>query len=209
MKTPGAAPAAAPGEDGPSSSASKRRKIHVDPIARDWFLDILDQWKTERRWDMPAVLVRGPAPVPWSVRRDRPRTLPTAGSGARHEQKRAAGSVCCPPARHDTAERAHHAGHRRAVPQCGDDQRPGARMARLRGTRRPSQQELGEETPAWHELELQEARQVLEGADRARGQDRRRLAGAALARSALTTSRRRTAGPRRPRSCSSRPHWTT
>ena len=56
IKTPCAAPAAAPGEDGPSSSASKRRKIHVDPIARDWFLDILDQWKTERRWDMPLCL---------------------------------------------------------------------------------------------------------------------------------------------------------
>ena len=58
--------------------------------------------------------------------------------------------------RHDTAERAHHAGHRRAVPQCGDDQRPGARMARHRGTRRPSQQELGEETPAWHAKCLKE-----------------------------------------------------
>ena len=45
-------PAAAPVEDGPSCSASKRRKIHVDPIAREWFLDMLDQWKTERHWDM-------------------------------------------------------------------------------------------------------------------------------------------------------------
>ena len=49
IKTPCAVPAAAPVEDGPSSSASKRRKIHVDPVARDWFLDMLDQWKTERR----------------------------------------------------------------------------------------------------------------------------------------------------------------
>ena len=44
-----------------------------------------------------AVLVRGPAPVPWSVRRDATRTLPAAGSGARHEQRRAAGRVCCHP----------------------------------------------------------------------------------------------------------------
>ena len=43
---------AAPVEDEPSGSASKRRKIHVDPIARDWFLDMLDRWKTERLWDM-------------------------------------------------------------------------------------------------------------------------------------------------------------
>ena len=50
IKTPCAA--AAPVEDEPSGSASKRRKIHVDSIARDWFLDMVDQWKTERRWDM-------------------------------------------------------------------------------------------------------------------------------------------------------------
>ena len=36
-------PAAAPVEDEPSCSASKRRKINVNPIARDWFLDMLDQ----------------------------------------------------------------------------------------------------------------------------------------------------------------------
>ena len=24
----------------------------MNPIARDWFLDMLDQWKTERHWDM-------------------------------------------------------------------------------------------------------------------------------------------------------------
>ena len=64
-------PAAAPVEDEPSCSASKRRKIHVNPIARDWFLDMLDQWKTERHWDMRRCLQRGPAPVPRDVRRDR------------------------------------------------------------------------------------------------------------------------------------------
>ena len=48
-KTP--RPAAALVEDEPSGSASKRRKIHVDPIARDWFLDMLDHWRRERRWD--------------------------------------------------------------------------------------------------------------------------------------------------------------
>ena len=48
--------AAALVEDEPSGSASKRRKIHVDPIARDWFLDMLDQWRRERRWDMQRCL---------------------------------------------------------------------------------------------------------------------------------------------------------
>ena len=52
IKTPCAALSAAVVEDEPSGSGSKRRKVHVDPIARDWFLDMLDQWKTERRWDM-------------------------------------------------------------------------------------------------------------------------------------------------------------
>ena len=55
VKTPRAAPAtpvAALVEDEPSSSGSKRRKVQVNPIARDWFLDMLDQWRRERRWDM-------------------------------------------------------------------------------------------------------------------------------------------------------------
>ena len=38
--------------------------------------------------------------------------------------------------RHDTAERVHHAGVRRPVPQRGHDQEPGARMTRRRGTSR-------------------------------------------------------------------------
>ena len=49
---PARAAAAAPVEDAPSCSRAKRRKIHVDPIARDWFLDMLEQWQTERRWDL-------------------------------------------------------------------------------------------------------------------------------------------------------------
>ena len=55
IKTPRAAPAtpaAALVEDEPSGSGSKRRKVQVDPIARDWFLDMLGQWRRERRWDM-------------------------------------------------------------------------------------------------------------------------------------------------------------
>ena len=43
-------------EDEPSGSGSKRRKVQVDPIARDWFLDMLGQWRRERRWDMQRCL---------------------------------------------------------------------------------------------------------------------------------------------------------
>ena len=62
VKTPRAAtvapaiPAAALVEDEPSGSGSKRRKVQVDPIARDWFLDMLGQWRRERRWDMQRCL---------------------------------------------------------------------------------------------------------------------------------------------------------
>ena len=50
------APGAALVEDEPSGSGTKRRKIHVDPIVRDWFLDMMDQWRTQRRWSMQRCL---------------------------------------------------------------------------------------------------------------------------------------------------------
>ena len=36
----------------PSTSDAKRRKVHVNAVMRDWFLDVYDAWKGERRWDM-------------------------------------------------------------------------------------------------------------------------------------------------------------
>ena len=157
-----ATPAAALVEDEPSGSGSKRRKVQVDPIARDWFLDILDQWRRERRW---AVLVRGPAPVPWSVRRDRPEHfLPLEAERATSRDARQENFAVT--RWRGTAERAHHEGDRRLVIERGHDPRLGARMARRRGARRASLLFLGEAALAWHALELQEARQVLEGAPR-------------------------------------------
>ena len=106
-----------------------------------------------------AVLVRSPA----DVRRDQPEhpqsleTQRTTSSTARQEYFALTG-------KHDTAERAHLAGVRRRVHQGGDDQEPGARKARRRVTRRPSQLQLGEAALAWHALELQEARQMRESA---------------------------------------------
>ena len=49
----------------------------------------------------------------------------------------------------------------------GHDPRLGARVARRSGARRASMLQVGDETPAWHAPELQEARQVLEGAPQA------------------------------------------
>ena len=137
-KTPRATPAAALVEDEPSGSGSERRKVHVDPIARDWFLDMMDQWKTERRWSMHRCSA--------DVRRLCPRMFDGINPNTPNRWKRSTPRAerdawqenFALARRHDTAERAHHAGHRRAVPQCGDDQRPGARMARRRGARRAS-----------------------------------------------------------------------
>ena len=62
IKTPRAAAAipAAPAtvlvEGEPSGCVSKRRKTHVDPIVRDWPLDMLDPWKTARRWGVQRCL---------------------------------------------------------------------------------------------------------------------------------------------------------
>ena len=66
-------------------------------------------------------------------------TLFAAGNGACHEQRRLAGD----------------AGDRRAVPERGDDQTPGVRMARRRGTRRASLREVDQTAPPRHALELQ------------------------------------------------------
>ena len=110
-----------------------------------------------------AVCVRGPASVLRDVRRDQPEHSLSL------EAERATSSTArqedlALTRRHDAAERAHPAGHRRAVPERGDDQIPGARMARRRGTRRASRQVVGQTASPRHALEPQEARQVLEGA---------------------------------------------
>ena len=123
-----AAPAAALVEDEPSGSGAKRRKIDVDPIVRDWFPDVMDQWRTEQRWGIQQRLCEV-----WRLclRRDQPEhSLPleterTTSSTARQEN-------CCLTRRDDTAQRARHAGDRRPVSQRGDDQRLGARLARGR-----------------------------------------------------------------------------
>ena len=104
IKTPCAAPAAAPVEDEPSSSASKRRKVHVDPVARDWFLDMVDQWKPSGAGTCGGACARSSACAP-SCSSGSTRTLPTAGSGARHEQRRGRGSMLAPT---DTTRLSEH-----------------------------------------------------------------------------------------------------
>ena len=129
IKTPCAAPSAAVVEDEPSGSGSKRRKVHVDPIARDWFLDMLDQWKTERRWDMRRCLCEVQRLCPGSLPLEAERFTSSTAWQEKHAVAR----------RHDTAQRAHHEGDRRAVLERGHDPRLGARVARRRGARRASQ----------------------------------------------------------------------
>ena len=106
----------------------------------DWFLDMMEQWRTERRWNMQQCLCE--------VRRLCPRMFDGINQNTPYRWKRSAPRAaprqedCALRRKLDTAERAHHAGDLHPVPQRGDDQRPGARLTRRRGTRRPSQLSL-------------------------------------------------------------------
>ena len=94
VKTPRAAPVtpvAALVEDEPSSSGSKRRKILVDPIATCWTSGGETGGGT-----CGGACARSSVCAP-GCSTGSTRTLPTAGSGARHEQRRAAGELCCHP----------------------------------------------------------------------------------------------------------------
>ena len=62
--------------------------------------------------------------------------------------------------RHDTDERAYYPSDRRSVPQRGDDQEPGSRLARRRGILFPSWRVVGQAALAWYTVALQEGRQV-------------------------------------------------
>ena len=95
-----------------------------------------------------AVLVRGPAPVPWRVRRDQ---QPRTAANAAHWKQRSSAKYIL----------------RVSDALClseGDDHEFGARVAQGRGTRRSSQPNLDLAALAWHALEPQEARQVRERA---------------------------------------------
>ena len=159
IKTPCAAPAAAPVEDEPCGSASKRRKVHVDSIARDWFLDMLDQWKTERRWDMRRCLREVPAAVPGVFDGIDPNTPYRWKRSAPRGETLGRRTLLSPA---DTTRLSEHTMRVTDV-----------RMTRRRGTRRASQPKMGQTASPRHALEPQEARLVLEGAPQhcsARGQ---------------------------------------
>ena len=152
-RTPCAASAAALVEDEPSGSGTKRRNIHV-PVVCDWFLDMLDQWKAERRWSMQRCL--------GEVWRLCPGMFDGINQNTPHRWKRSAPAEA--PLGRKTllspAGMTHPASVRRPVPECGHDPRLGARMARRRGTRRASRSKVGQTAPARHATELQEARPV-------------------------------------------------
>ena len=82
------AAAAAPVEDAPSCSRAKRRKIHVDPIVRDWVLDMQEQWQTERRWDMQRCLHEVQRLCAGMFDRRPPKTRPIAGSATRRDGRK-------------------------------------------------------------------------------------------------------------------------
>ena len=105
-----------------------------------------------------AVLVRRPLAVPRDVRRDQPEhfvPLETQRVTSRLGRKTVLSLA-------DMTRLSEHTMRVSEVLCLGDDQEPGARMARRRGTRRPSQLLLGEATLAWHALELEDAHQARE-----------------------------------------------
>ena len=111
-----AAPTAALVEDEPNRSTAKRRKVHADFVVRDWFLDMMEKWKTQRRWDMQRRLC--------DVQRLCPRMYNGISRNAPYRWKRSVPRPA-PLRRHDTAERAHLASDRRPVPRRADDQELG------------------------------------------------------------------------------------
>ena len=92
-----AAPATALVEDEPTGSGTKRRKIHVDPIVRDWFLDMMNQWRTERRWSMHHCLAEVRRLCPGCCSTGSIRTPCTAGNAAHQQQHRLARELCSHP----------------------------------------------------------------------------------------------------------------
>ena len=97
-----------------SRQSCQRRKIHVYPIVHDWFFDMLDERRTERRWSMRRRLCKIWRMCPGEFNGS-DRTLPVAGNGVRHQKLRSVGKVCYPQQRwHD--EKAHPADDRRPAP---------------------------------------------------------------------------------------------
>ena len=111
------------------------------------------QWRTERQWDMQRFLCKVWRLCARNVRRVH-RNTPNRWKRTAPAEAPLGRITLLSPA--DMI-----ASIRRPVPQRGDDQEPGARMAPRRGTRRPSRRDLSEVALTWHALELQEARQVV------------------------------------------------
>ena len=146
-------------EFAPSTSGATRRKVHVNAVMRDWFLNMCDAWKSERRCDMQQCMSEVREAVSWTARRDQPEhtlsleTERSASSSTRQQEHSVARRL-------DAPDRVHHVCDWCTVLKCRHGPRLGARMARRNGTRCPSQRVLDQTALAWHGIEPQEARQM-------------------------------------------------
>ena len=111
--------AAALVEDEPSGSGTKRRKIHVDPIVRDWFFDMSHQWETQRRWDKQYCLAEVQRLCPGMCGAINPNTFSLETERATSSTARQEKSAVT--RRHDTAQRPHHAKSRSGLQQRTTD----------------------------------------------------------------------------------------
>ena len=127
---------------------------------RDWFLDIYDAWKGERRWDMQQRKSE--------VRRLCPGLLDGINPNTPCRWKRSAAraaalnnkSILSPA---DLTRPTEYIMRVTDVLCLSHGPRLGARMARRSGTRCPSHRALEQTALAWHGIEPQEARQMREG----------------------------------------------
>ena len=85
---------------------------------------MLDQWRSERRWDCSGASARSSDCAP-GCSTGSTRTLLSL-EAERGTSSTARQEDTAPTRRHDATERAHHASDQRPVPQRGDDQEPRA-----------------------------------------------------------------------------------
>ena len=165
-----------PDRTGRRSRCTRRRRAQrqrheapqnpVDPTVRDWFLDVMDQWRTERRWIMQQCLCEARRQCSWMFDGMKTNTLHRWKRSAPAETPRLGRRTVLSPS--DMTSLSEHIMPLTDVVFLSvvtiHDPRFVARMARRRGTGRPSQQDLGQAARAWHALEPQEVRQVRERA---------------------------------------------
>ena len=201
------------------------------PVVRDWFLDMLDQWRTERRWGMQRCLCE--------VWRLCPKIFDGTNPNTPYRWKRSAPAEAplgrknvLSPVRRDTTQRAHPASDRRPVLQSSSST-PNTHLLFIKLCWLMDKHAVaidrvvnidGDLMPPPASSQLQDSTKeattftVAFSMDRGpldmlvqivHGERQTPSCQSSPDQRAHITSRQRTAGQRRPRSCRSRTLWPT